>query len=169
MLSAPCRRTATRRSHKPLNIMDDNNTTPTVCAGIHSCTPSVAASKIQELRKSKIWRFRESDQRSYKKTQTTCEQNAHFSALMQLYLQFTDKSLFLNQLFSGTGFNRNETRQRESSHTKDNLFKYGAVVSPNNTCQAIHPTRRLGEAINKTSRRIKNATNSIKQHSSRIS
>lgn len=149
--------------------MDDNNTTPTVCAGIHSCAPTVAASKIQELRKSKIWIFRESDQCSYKKTQSSCEQNAHFSALMQLYLQFTDKFSFLNQLFSGTGFNRYETMQREFSHTQDNLFKYGAVVSPNNTCQAIHPTRRLGEAINKTSRRIKNATNSIKQHSSRIS
>ena len=149
--------------------MDDNNTTPTVCAGIHSCAPFVAASKIQELRKSNIWRFRESDQRSYKKTQSYCEKNAQFSTLMQFYLQFTDNFSFLNQLFSGTGFNRNETRHRDFSDTQENLFKHGAVASPNNTCQAIHPTRRLGEAINKTSRRIKNATNNIKQHSSRIS
>jgi hypothetical protein len=134
--------------------MDDNNTTLAVCAGIHYCTPSVAASKIQELRESKIWRFRESDQSSYKKTQSTCEQNAHFSALMQLYIQFTDKFSFLNQLFSGTGFNRNESWQREFSHTQDNLFKYGAVASPNKQCQAIHPTRRSGEAIQTKSRRI---------------
>jgi hypothetical protein len=134
--------------------MDDNNTTLAVCAGIHSCTPSVTASKIRELRESKIWRFRESDQSSYKKTQSTCEQNAHFSALMQLYLQFTDKFSFLNQLFSATGFNRNESRQREFSDTQDNLFKYGAVASPNKQCQAIHPTRRSGEAIQTKSRRI---------------
>jgi hypothetical protein len=134
--------------------MDDNNTTLAVCAGIHYCTPSVAASKIQELRESKIWRFRESDQSSYKKTQSTCEQNAHFSALMQLYIQFTDKFSFLNQLFSATGFNRNESRQRDFSDTQDNLFKYGAVASPNKKCQATHPTRRSGEATQTKSRRI---------------
>jgi hypothetical protein len=48
-------------------------------------------------------------------------------------------------------------------------FNNGAVVSPNQRSQTIHPTRRLGEANQITSRRIKNATNRIKQHRSRIS
>jgi hypothetical protein len=42
------------------------------------------------------------------------------------------------------------------------IFNYEAVVSSNKTCQAIHPTRRLGEANQTKSRRIKNATNNIK-------
>jgi hypothetical protein len=134
--------------------MDDNNTTLAVCAGIYSCAPSVTASKIQELRDSKIWRFRESEQSRYKKTQSTCEQNAHFSALMQLYLQFSDKFSFLNQLISANGFDLKETRQREFSYAQDNLFKYGAVASPNKKCQATHPTRRSGEATQTKSRRI---------------
>ena len=149
--------------------MDDNNTTLAACAVANDCVPSVAVSTIEQLRRSSIWSFRKSDFSNYQKTQTNGELNAQLSALMQSILRFKDqiktllKSVF--RIFSS----RNSSESGMPNTIRKTNFNNGAVVSPNQRSQTIHPTRRLGEANQITSRRINNATNRIKQHRSRIS
>ena len=149
--------------------MDDNNTTLAACAVANDCVPSVAVSTIEQLRRSKIWSFRKSDFSNYQKTQTNGELNAQLSALMQSILRFKDQMKTLLKAFSGSFPQGIHLESGMPNTIRKTNFNNGAVVSPNQRSQTIHPTRRLGEANQITSRRIKNATNRIKQHRSRIS
>ena len=152
-----------------INIMDDNNTTLAVCAVTEDCVPSVGVSTIEQLRRSSMWSFRMKDSSNYKKTQSNGELNAQISTIMQSILHLRDQLKSLLSSLESPFFRLMTLESSMPDTVREMNFKNGAIVSPNKRSQAIHPTRRLGEANQQKSRRIKNATNSIKQHSRRIS
>ena len=149
--------------------MDDNNTTLAACAVEDDCVASVAESTISKLRTSSIWRSTESDFGKYKTTQSNSEQNATFSNAVQQSISLLDHlSYWFTTISNPVSYPDSLEVEKLGKSPPDN-FQTGAIASPNKTCQAMRSTRRSFVANQKTSRRIENATNSIKQLSSRVS
>lgn len=148
--------------------MDDNNTTLAACAVADDCTASVAASTISKLRRSSIWRKTKSNSGRYQNTQSNSEQNASFSNTMQKNINSIDHLSCWFTTISDPNSLKDSLEFENPEESPPDNFQNGAVASPNKTCQAARSTRRSFVANQKTSRRINNATNSIKQLSSRI-
>ena len=148
--------------------MDDNNNTLTACAVENDSTASVAASTISKLRSSSIWRNTKSNYGRYQNTQSNSEQNALFSNAVQQSITLLDHlSCWFTTISDPISYKDTLEFENPEESPPDN-FQTGAVASPNKTCQAARSTRRSFVANQKTSRRINNATNNIKQLSSRI-
>ena len=148
--------------------MDDNNNTLTACAVEDDCTASVAASTISKLRSSSIWRNTKSDFGRYQNTQSNSEQNALFSNAVQQSITLLDHlSCWFTTISDPISYKDSLEFENPEESPPDN-FQTGAVASPNKTCQVTRSTRRSFVANQKTSRRINNATNNIKQLNSRI-
>ena len=149
--------------------MDDNNTTLAACTVIEDCAAPVAESRISKLRSSSIWKKTETDTGKYRTTQSNSEHNAQFSNAVQQSITLLDHLSCWFTTISEPVLQQENLSHKELGKSLSDNFQLGAVASPNKTCQAMRSTRRSFVANQKTSRRIENATNNIKQLSSRIS
>ena len=148
--------------------MDDNNTTLAACTVIEDCAAPVAESRISKLRSSSIWKKTETDTGKYRTTQSNSEQNALFSNAVQQSISLLDHLSYWFTTISNPVSYPDSLEVEQLGKSPPDNFQTGAVASPNKTCQAIRSTRRSFVANQKTSRRIENATNYIKQLSSSV-